>query len=241
MATVHSLVCSNPSLALSCPSNSHKQVSLPQQTISVSSPPRLHRAMVAQAMDPQSVDGALSTKGDAKGANSAVDSDQPADAAEADSEWVLLHTNSDLCALQSSDNGGPPLPSWAQKVIGSVICFALPLYKKIRCLEDEVDKTVDTVIEIVEEVAEVTEKVASDIAGVLPRDGNLKEAVLKIEDIAEKLDKDAEMAEAFMNKVDEIREEEDTLLKPIIEEAEAIEKEIEEQEKTNPKADQDQK
>lgn len=66
---------------------------------------------------------------------------------------------------------------------------------------DEVETTAESVIVVVEKVAEVTEKVAANIANGLPGDGKVKTAALKIEDIAEQVDKDADKAEAFIRKV----------------------------------------
>lgn len=68
-------------------------------------------------------------------------------------------------------------------------------------LLDKVEKTAETAIEVIEKVSEVTEKVASDVANALPGDGNIKEAALKIEKIAEEVDKDAGKAEAILHKV----------------------------------------
>ena len=66
---------------------------------------------------------------------------------------------------------------------------------------DGVEKAAETILKTVEKVAEITEEIASDVADVLPGDGRLKEEVLKIENIADQIDKDAEKAEAFLHKV----------------------------------------
>lgn len=65
---------------------------------------------------------------------------------------------------------------------------------------DGLEKAAETVLETVEKVAEITEEIASDVADVLPG-GSLKEQALKIEAIADQIDKDAEKAEAFLHKV----------------------------------------
>lgn len=52
-----------------------------------------------------------------------------------------------------------------------------------------------------EKVAETAEKVASDIAHALPDNSELKEEVMEIVGIADKVDKDAEKAEEFIHKV----------------------------------------
>ncbi|XP_072974285.1 uncharacterized protein [Typha angustifolia] len=179
-------------------------------------------------MDSSSPSVADPTKGDAKGTNSAAGSIQSASDV---SEWVLLDKKSDVGLNPIKSSGGglplPNIPVWAKWVLGSIVCIAVPLYKRIRRIEDGVTKTAETAIEVIEKTAEVTEKVASNVADSFPGDNSLKEVALKIEDIAELVDKDAEIAEAFIHKVDRIIEEVDTLMEPIIEEEEAMEKEME--------------
>ncbi|OAY85304.1 uncharacterized protein LOC109711543 [Ananas comosus] len=178
-------------------------------------------------------------KGDAKGTDSSstiCDQEQGQD----ESEWVILDKNSDFGPVLSNSRNftSSNIPSWARWMLGSIIFLAIPLYKKIRTAEDEVETTAESVIVVVEKVAEVTEKVAANIANGLPGDGKVKTAALKIEDIAEQVDKDAEKAEAFIRKADEIEGEVDALMEPIIEEGEVIEKEIEENKEADPTTDQ---
>jgi hypothetical protein len=54
---------------------------------------------------------------------------------------------------------------------------------------------------VVERVAEVTKKLASDIAEALPSDHYLKGAAETVSQIAQKVDKDSETAQAFVKMV----------------------------------------
>ncbi|KAG1342315.1 hypothetical protein COCNU_05G005440 [Cocos nucifera] len=144
------------------------------------------------------------------------------------SEEGAKETNSNAGRVKPSGRGLPlpNIPIWARWVLGSIVCLALPYYKRILRIEDGVEKAAETILETVEKVAEITEEIASDVADALPGGTSLKEAALKIENIADQIDKDAEKAEAFLHKVDQIEEQVDALVEPIIEKGELIEKEI---------------
>ncbi|KAJ0981430.1 hypothetical protein J5N97_009685 [Dioscorea zingiberensis] len=113
----------------------------------------------------------------------------------------------------------PNIPVWARWVLGSLICLAVPFYKRIRTIQDGVEKTAETVVEVIEKVAEVTEEIASDVADALP-EGSLKQTAMEIERIAEEVDKGAERVEEFLDKVDKIEDQVEDLVEPMIEEAE---------------------
>ncbi|KAJ8471322.1 hypothetical protein OPV22_025665 [Ensete ventricosum] len=150
-------------------------------------------------------------------------------------EWIEVETkgtNTDVDAAGSSDPRTPltSISAWTRWVLGSVVGIAVPLYRRILRREDAVEKAAESAAEAVEKIAEVTEKIASDVADELPDGGRLRDKAVQVEQICEEVEKDAEEAEAFIRKVDHLKEELDTLVEPIIEKGEETEKEIQEQE-----------
>ncbi|XP_010942627.1 uncharacterized protein [Elaeis guineensis] len=198
----HSLIPAKPP-HLTLPSSSCPKVAPQHLFVKFSASPRRRSISVARVMQSSGVDGTKSSKEDPK------------------------ETNSNAAPVQPSGRGLPlpNIPIWARWVLGSIVCLALPFYKRILRIEDGVEKAAETILKTVEKVAEITEEIASDVADVLPGDGRLKEEVLKIENIADQIDKDAEKAEAFLHKVDQIEEEVGALVEPIIEKGELIGKE----------------
>ncbi|KAF3339372.1 hypothetical protein FCM35_KLT16843 [Carex littledalei] len=91
-----------------------------------------------------------------------------------------------------------------------------PLYQRLRKKEDEVQESVQSLLQVVERVAQVTEKLATDIAEALPSNHNLKGAVETVSQIAHKVEKDAETAQAFVQMVDDLGDELDEYLNPLI-------------------------
>ncbi|OAY65017.1 hypothetical protein ACMD2_12777 [Ananas comosus] len=234
MALSSSLMRSVSSSHRSVRSSSLRQPPLVDQTVSsISLPVRGHRAVVALAMDSSRIDTAVPTTEDSKETNTTVGSAETAEATKGDPETLSNYVfrehdyyKVDSTAYERRDRFG------ARWVLGTIFCVAIPLYKRMRRIEDKVEKTAETAIEVIEKVSEVTEKVASDVANALPGDGNIKEAALKIEKIAEEVDKDAGKAEAILHKVDEIREEVDAIVNPIIKEGESVKKEKQEEDKS---------
>nr|CAH67104.1 H0818E04.21 [Oryza sativa] len=90
-------------------------------------------------------------------------------------------------------------PVRAKWVVGAII-VAIPIYRKIRALEDTVEKTAEVAIEVVDTVAEATEKVAGELADAFPGNENLKEVASKIKTVADVIEDDAEKAEALIQK-----------------------------------------
>ncbi|KAL0909072.1 hypothetical protein M5K25_023596 [Dendrobium thyrsiflorum] len=107
------------------------------------------------------------------------------------------------------------MPTWAKLVLGSIVFLAIPFCRKALRVKD-VTKTMEEVAEAVEMVAEVTEKVAEGIAEVLPDGSSLKEAAIRLEKIAFFVDKQAEITESFLTKVDDAVGVLDATLKPLI-------------------------
>ncbi|PKU75178.1 hypothetical protein MA16_Dca015534 [Dendrobium catenatum] len=107
------------------------------------------------------------------------------------------------------------MPKWAKLVLGSIVFLAIPFCRKALRVKD-VTKTMEEVAEVVEMVAEVTEKAAEGIAEALPDGSSLKEAAIRLEKIAFFVDKQAEITESFITKVDDAVGVLDATLKPLI-------------------------
>ncbi|XP_015695449.1 uncharacterized protein LOC102716059 [Oryza brachyantha] len=144
-----------------------------------------------------------------------------ADLGDIDSGWVVLGksdiVSADLAArsLRSSPKA---IPSWARWVIGGVLHTVVPFYERVRYIEDETARNLETAVEVVEHVAEVTEKLASNVAGKFPENGCLHKAVEKIEYIAEVVDEDAEKVEVIVDNIDKFSDKVDAEVEPVIKE-----------------------
>ncbi|XP_062224792.1 uncharacterized protein LOC133923523 [Phragmites australis] len=112
----------------------------------------------------------------------------------------------------------PNMPSWAKWVVGAVI-VAIPIYRRMRTLEDKIEKTAEVAVEVVDTVAEATEKVAGEVADAFPGNENIKEIASKIKTVTDAIEEDADKAEALIDKVDEIKKEIDSIVGPIIDKA----------------------
>ncbi|PKA49516.1 hypothetical protein AXF42_Ash004056 [Apostasia shenzhenica] len=114
------------------------------------------------------------------------------------------------------------IPPWAKLVLGAVVLLgSIPLFRKALRIPD-VKKTVEAakevvataaeamekVVEAAEKVAEAAEKVAEEVAQVLP-EGGFKEAAEKLEEIASLVDHSAEVADAILDKVEDMMEDPD--------------------------------
>ncbi|PWZ41801.1 hypothetical protein Zm00014a_015458 [Zea mays] len=91
------------------------------------------------------------------------------------------------------------LSSWPW-MFGATIAAAVPLYRRFRALEDNVEKTAEAAIEVIDSVAEATEKVADEVAQAFPGSETLKQAASKIKTIADEIEEDADKAEALIEK-----------------------------------------
>lgn len=108
------------------------------------------------------------------------------------------------------------LPDWLKYFFVGLAWVMYPLYKRLRKNQDEVQESVQSLLQVVERVAQVTEKLATDIAEALPTNHNLKGAVETVSQIAHKVEKDAETAQAFVKMVDDLGDELDEYLNPLI-------------------------
>ncbi|CAM0904406.1 unnamed protein product [Alopecurus aequalis] len=107
------------------------------------------------------------------------------------------------------------MPHWVALVVGAVF-VAIPIYKRIRALEEKVEKTAEVAIEVVDTVAEAVEKVAGEVSEAFPENENLEQAASRIKAVADVIEEDAEKAEALIHKVDEIVKEVESVVDPII-------------------------
>ncbi|THU57731.1 hypothetical protein C4D60_Mb03t06580 [Musa balbisiana] len=201
----HALVSSRLSSAYPFHSIYRGRVALPRQLIASSSSSRTHRLSAARAMASSNTSGGSFGK------------------TERSKGW----RNAAAGAVGSSGSGFPisNIPVWARWILGSLVIAAIPFYTRIIKKGGNIEKVAEVALETVEKLAEVTEKIASDVAAALPEGDSLKEKALLIEKIAEKVEHDAKLAEAIIHEVDVVKEEVDTLVKPLLEKEES-EKEI---------------
>uniref|UniRef100_A0A0D9XEN3 Uncharacterized protein n=1 Tax=Leersia perrieri TaxID=77586 RepID=A0A0D9XEN3_9ORYZ len=154
-----------------------------------------------------------------------------ADSSGIDSGWVVLGKSdivpADLAA-SAADAGHrklgfsplPMLPIWVQMVLGGVVYTAVPFYNRARKVEGELTKNAETALEVVEHAAEVTEKLAANVANSLPENGTLHKLAEEVEYIAEIVDKDAHKIEVIIKKIEDVSNQIDAAVEPVIEELE---------------------
>ncbi|KAL0445913.1 UNVERIFIED_CONTAM: hypothetical protein Slati_1719200 [Sesamum latifolium] len=115
-----------------------------------------------------------------------------------------------------------PIPSislpgdnpWITGIAGLLVTVPF-LVQRLLTLTKEVDmaaETVEKIADTVGKVAEEVDKVAEEIAEALP-EGGLKKMVSFVEDLAEETTKDAQMVEDLMDKVEELDDKLDAILK----------------------------
>ncbi|KAJ3673730.1 hypothetical protein LUZ60_005722 [Juncus effusus] len=125
----------------------------------------------------------------------------------------------------NTQNNGTGLPSfsllnifsWGSWLLGPIFLIAIPFYRRIIAIEDQVEKAAITALDAVEKAAEVADEMAEDLEKSLPENSRLKKVVSRIEKIAEEVDKDAEAIEAVVRKVDDVIDKIDDLVEPVLE------------------------
>ncbi|KAJ8625040.1 hypothetical protein MRB53_033570 [Persea americana] len=123
----------------------------------------------------------------------------------------------------------PVSPNWVVSLVVSVLSLILPGWKTqlqmFLKLENEVEKVIENTAEAVEKVAEEAEKVMEQVEHDLPEGSKLKETVLVLEHATEEAQKDAKLALDLIHKVDEIKDEVEAVVEPVINPVEFIKKE----------------
>ncbi|CAK9149029.1 unnamed protein product [Ilex paraguariensis] len=121
---------------------------------------------------------------------------------------------------------GPPPNSWKNWILGIVMTVILPLlshkWGPLLKLKDGIETVVETAEEIaeaVEKVAEEVGKVAEEIADDLPENGKLRNALTFIENVAKETARDAQLADEFIEKVEEVQEKLESFVEEAIDEA----------------------
>ncbi|KAI3760775.1 hypothetical protein L1987_51174 [Smallanthus sonchifolius] len=139
----------------------------------------------------------------------------------------------------------PPPPSgspgsWKNWAIGILMTFIVPFFTTkggpIKLLMQKVDQIVDTaehISDVVEAVADKVDKVVEELSDDLPEGSELKKTLDFIEHGAEKVEKDAQTAGDFIDKVQEMEDKIEEIMVPILEEAKAVDKQTKEEEKSN--------
>ncbi|KAB2082931.1 hypothetical protein ES319_A05G231300v1 [Gossypium barbadense] len=121
---------------------------------------------------------------------------------------TVRHSYTVFC--NSSVEQGPVIPSSPAPAPGSWKPWILGFLMKEA---ETVIETVETVTDIVEKVAEQVEQVADKVGDSLP-EGKLKDALEIVEDMAEGTVNDARIVGEFIDKVDQVEEELESLIKP---------------------------
>ncbi|XP_027149877.1 uncharacterized protein LOC113750133 [Coffea eugenioides] len=125
-----------------------------------------------------------------------------------------------------------PLKGW---IIGIVLTVVIPFLvqkcgKTFLRLENKVVAVVEKVedaVEGVEKVAEKVEKVAENVADHLP-EGELKNAAIFVEKVADRVDDTAEVVEKTIDKVEEVEEEAESAVESALEKKDAVPNEAKE-------------
>ncbi|GJW40415.1 hypothetical protein Tco_0302760 [Tanacetum coccineum] len=138
----------------------------------------------------------------------------------------------------------PPPPSgsssgsWKNWVMGILMTFIIPLVTTkggpIKALLQKVDQLVDTaehISDVVEAVADKVDKVVEELEDDLPESSQLRKTLDYIENIAERVEKDAHAAGDFIDKVQEMEDKLEDIMEPMLEEANEVAKELKDKEK----------
>ncbi|KMZ68463.1 hypothetical protein ZOSMA_23G01220 [Zostera marina] len=109
-----------------------------------------------------------------------------------------------------------PKTFWAKIFMGSFFFSFLPFSwkRKLQELEDEVELALDVaeiVVDVVQTVATTAERVSSEVGDDLET-GKLKDVLDYVEDFSKEIAENMETAKVGIEKVDDIREEVETLL-----------------------------
>ncbi|KAK1313680.1 hypothetical protein QJS10_CPA06g02171 [Acorus calamus] len=132
-----------------------------------------------------------------------------------------LEINMDAKTNNNSLSTDPSLPhpsntySWTRWVISPIVYTTL-FIKRLIGVEAAVEVTVETMAETIERVAEVVDKVAHDLADALPDDSKIKDDFVMVEYISEEIEKDCQIVEKFIEKIDRMKEKVEKDMKSII-------------------------
>ncbi|XP_044475122.1 uncharacterized protein LOC123203030 [Mangifera indica] len=115
--------------------------------------------------------------------------------------------------------------SWKMWLLGIALSAIFPFWANkwgpFKIFEKKIEavvETVEDVAEFVEMVAEGVEKVAEDVSDNLPA-GKLKDAIDRIEEVAETAAKDAHLVDDFIDKVEGLEKQVDTAIDQAIDQA----------------------
>ncbi|KAF9610819.1 hypothetical protein IFM89_025060 [Coptis chinensis] len=118
---------------------------------------------------------------------------------------------------------GSPFPGWSNWMLLTIIPMILPFFKSkwgpLLALKNKFDSTLQTiecVSEIIEEVAVKVDKIADDITDDLPDGSKLKQAIERIDEVAEGLIKGADLTQELLDKVDDVGDKVEEMLEKSI-------------------------
>lgn len=119
----------------------------------------------------------------------------------------------------------PGISSWAKWLLGFVLSILIPWKQKwesLRQLEGKVEKVVgevEEVAEVVEKAAAVAENVSAKVADQFPNNSRIKEAAVAVEHISNVAVADAQLAQNFIHKVEDVKKDLkdlETMVEPLI-------------------------
>ncbi|KAL7616509.1 uncharacterized protein LOC111910768 [Lactuca sativa] len=154
---------------------------------------------------------------------------------------VIAYANVEPAGTPSPPPGSPP-GAWKNWAIGILMTFIIPLVTTkggpIKFLLQKVDQimaTAEHISDIVESVADKVDKVVDELQEDLPEDSQLRKTLDFIENVAERVEKDAHNAGDFIDKVQEMEDKIEDIMEPVLEEAKEVDKEAKEKEKARKK------
>ncbi|KAM0036000.1 hypothetical protein Hdeb2414_s0015g00453131 [Helianthus debilis subsp. tardiflorus] len=148
---------------------------------------------------------------------------------------MIVYANVEPAGKPSPPSGSSG--SWKNWVIGILMTVIVPFFTAkggpIKLLIQRVDQIMDTaehITEVVEAVADKVDKVVEELGDELPEGSEIKKTLDFIENIAERVERDAQNAGDFIDKVQEMEDKIEEIMEPILEEAKTVARETKEKE-----------
>ncbi|MFS7913071.1 hypothetical protein Hanom_Chr02g00137381 [Helianthus anomalus] len=153
---------------------------------------------------------------------------------------MIVYSNVEPAGKPSPPSGSSG--SWKNWVIGILMTVIVPFFTTkggpIKLLIQGVDQIMDTaehITEVVEAVADKVDKVVEELGDELPEGSEIKKTLDFIENIAERVERDAQTAGDFIDKVQEMEDKIEEIMEPVLEEAKTVDRETKEKEKEKKK------
>ncbi|XP_071711832.1 uncharacterized protein [Rutidosis leptorrhynchoides] len=146
---------------------------------------------------------------------------------------MIVYADQKQDAVPPPPASHPPSSTWKNWIIGFLMTFIVPFFTTkggpIKAFLIKVDNILDSaeqISEVVEVVADKVDKVAEKLSDDMEEGSKIKKTLDFIEQVAEKLEKDAHTAGDFIDKVQEMQDKIEDLMEPVLSEAKEVEKEV---------------